>query len=133
MPIRAELKHFYTGPLWKAAREQIIKRAGDCCEQCKVPNRVTTWRNGGYWVGRDAMVRNHLGVTVFHKNRFAGKRNIKIVLCVAHLDHNPANRADSNLKLLCQWCHLAHDRTHHIKTARARRWAELSKNQEVLF
>jgi ribosomal protein S14 len=34
----------------------------------------------------------------------------KIVLTVAHLDHNESNNNHENLKALCQRCHLQHDR-----------------------
>lgn len=41
----------------------------------------------------------------------------KVVLTVAHLDHNPANCADDNLRALCQRCHLRYDAEHHRKNA----------------
>ena len=34
----------------------------------------------------------------------------KVVLTVAHLDHNPANNRESNLKAMCQRCHLRYDK-----------------------
>lgn len=47
--------------------------------------------------------------------------DIKIVLTVAHLDHNPANNDLDNLKALCQRCHLNFDRAHNaIKAKRTR-------------
>ena len=41
----------------------------------------------------------------------------KIVLTVAHLDHNPRNNAWENLKALCQRCHLRIDLGQHMKNA----------------
>ena len=41
----------------------------------------------------------------------------RVVLTVAHLDHNPANCADDNLRALCQRCHLNYDRPHHRHNA----------------
>ena len=41
-----------------------------------------------------------------------------VFLTTAHLDHDPANNADDNLKALCQRCHLAYDAPHH----RIQRW-----------
>jgi len=38
----------------------------------------------------------------------------KVVLTVAHLDHNKNNNRFSNLKALCQKCHLNYDRSRHI-------------------
>jgi hypothetical protein len=40
------------------------------------------------------------------------------VLAAAHLDCNPANNRLSNLKGLCQRCHMLHDRPFHL----AQRW-----------
>ena len=40
----------------------------------------------------------------------------KIVLTCAHLDHVPENCANTNLKALCQKCHLRYDREHHAAT-----------------
>lgn len=36
-------------------------------------------------------------------------RIIRIVLTVAHLDHRPENNDPTNLKALCQRCHLRYD------------------------
>jgi hypothetical protein len=43
------------------------------------------------------------------------KTGSKVVLTVAHLDHNKANNKFDNLKALCQKCHLGHDLQHHIR------------------
>lgn len=40
-----------------------------------------------------------------------------VVLTVAHLDHNPANNDPSNLKAMCQRCHLTYDAKHHAHNA----------------
>jgi len=37
----------------------------------------------------------------------------KVVLTVAHLDHNPSNCDDDNLEAMCQRCHLRYDQHHH--------------------
>lgn len=41
----------------------------------------------------------------------------KVVLTVAHLDHQPENCADDNLRTLCQRCHLRYDQAHHVANA----------------
>ncbi|MFH5923806.1 hypothetical protein [Roseomonas xinghualingensis] len=46
-----------------------------------------------------------------------------VVLTVAHLDHQPENSSDENLRALCQRCHLNHDRPHHQLRRRANRGA----------
>jgi CTP synthase (UTP-ammonia lyase) len=38
----------------------------------------------------------------------------KVVLTVAHLDHDKQNNDEDNLRALCQRCHLNHDREHHV-------------------
>ena len=43
----------------------------------------------------------------------------KVVLTVAHLDHTPENVDASNLKAMCQRCHLRYDIDHHAATRRA--------------
>lgn len=59
------------------------------------------------------------------KCEFCGARNRKahpttgsrVVLTVAHLDHNPQNCDRDNLRALCQKCHLAYDRDLHTRNA----------------
>lgn len=41
----------------------------------------------------------------------------RVVLTVAHLDHDPANCADENLRAWCQRCHLTYDAAHHARNA----------------
>ena len=48
-------------------------------------------------------------------------RWVRIVLTCAHLNHDPADNADSNLKALCQWCHLNYDKLHHKETRSMRK------------
>lgn len=40
-----------------------------------------------------------------------------VILTVAHLNHQPEDCRDENLKAMCQRCHLRYDRQHH-KTSR---------------
>lgn len=47
----------------------------------------------------------------------------RIVLTVAHLNHAPEDCDDTNLKAMCQRCHLRYDRDHHARTARETRRA----------
>lgn len=54
----------------------------------------------------------------------------KIVLTVAHLDHQPENCARKNLKAMCQRCHLRYDRDHHKETAANTR---RSKSRQIEF
>ena len=66
-----------------------------------------------------------------HEDRCQARHNApspvtgsNVILTVAHLDHTPENCADSNLKAMCQACHLTYDAPHHAETARATRAAQ---------
>lgn len=48
-------------------------------------------------------------------------RVIRVKIGVAHLDHDPSNNADDNLKALCDWCHLHYDKLHHRETRATRK------------
>lgn len=41
----------------------------------------------------------------------------RVILTVAHLDHTPENCDPTNLRAMCQGCHLHYDRDHHAQTA----------------
>jgi len=45
-------------------------------------------------------------------------RQTRVVLAAAHLDHDPRNNRQRNLKSLCQRCHMIHDRPHHLAQRR---------------
>jgi 5-methylcytosine-specific restriction endonuclease McrA len=129
MPIRAELRHFYRGKEYEATRARIMKRAKGCCEQCGKPNgqRVETtsgmlvfgpgnqhpymfWRDtGSPW--RDESGKEFRSIPIPDRTRY-----ITVVLTMAHLDHDPENGADDNLRMLCCWCHLNFDKLHHRET-----------------
>jgi hypothetical protein len=48
-------------------------------------------------------------------------RVVRIVLTVAHLNHDPRDNREENLKALCQWCHLNYDKLHHAETRAVRK------------
>lgn len=96
MPIRAEMKKLYPRCWKQISRYLRFYRANNRCEQCGAPN-----------------------------GQFRSDTHTVIVLTVAHLDHNPRNNYLSNLAVLCQRCHLAHDRAHHIQTRRRRKYVLL--------
>jgi len=53
--------------------------------------------------------------------------DVKVVLTCAHLDHNPANNDESNLRALCQKCHLRHDQPQHAASRKRTRLANREK------
>lgn len=48
----------------------------------------------------------------------------RVVLTVAHLDNQPENCDQGNLRAMCQGCHLHYDRDHHTATRAETRRAE---------
>lgn len=97
---------------WKTViRPRILKRADNKCEFCGAENYAQGWRgDDGYFY--DFKKVSSLGKSTDMINR----KTIKIVLTISHQDHDITNNCDSNLKALCQKCHLNHDKDHHKKT-----------------
>lgn len=59
----------------------------------------------------------------------------KVILTVAHLNHNPQDCSEGNLKALCQKCHLNYDKKFHIVNMKAtltKKKLERDKLQGVL-
>lgn len=87
MPISKEKQKLYPAN-WKEISKRIRERAGNKCEFCGAVNGEPHPVTGS-----------------------------KVVLTVAHLDHNPQNNDEGNLRALCQRCHLTYDAKHHAKNA----------------
>lgn len=99
MPIKPENKHRY--PLnWAEIRAQVRQEAGDRCEGS--PDHPDC---------RAAQGQPH------------PETGSRVVLTVAHLDHQPEHCERANLRLWCQRCHLHYDIKHHQQTAYATRKA----------
>lgn len=97
---------------WKIIRERILKRAGNKCEFCGVKNHSIIHRTGKgvddwvYWPdGMESEARD-----------LDGLKSTKIILTIAHLDHDKTNHevSDDRLKALCQKCHLGYDLKRHV-------------------
>jgi len=103
MPIDPERQKLYPGgslrsPEWLAIRQAILARAHHACEgapehypDCRAPNSAPHPETGS-----------------------------RVVLTIAHLDHDPTNNDPANLRALCQRCHNTHDSAHRRANARAR-------------
>jgi hypothetical protein len=114
---------------WKSEiRPTILKRANNCCENCGLKNHEIGYRDAtGYFYGWQT-IENLLeikGYDIFcHELSNCYDKNgnptkpLKIVLTVAHLDHDVTNNDPSNLKALCQKCHLSLDLKQHRENAR---------------
>lgn len=99
MPIRPEMKARYPKN-WPEIRARILKRAGNQCERCGVPNGV--YRYHDPMRGCDSWVRELEGLIGSAKDA----KVARVVLTIAHVhDPDPANCADENLQALCQRCH----------------------------
>ncbi len=125
MPIREEMKSLYPPRAeWKVIRLEVLERAGNRCEfpGCGTRNGVHGWRlpDGEF--------------SPVEPVDTTGCRWIKIVLTIAHIDHDPTNNGTpgnrQNLRAWCQYHHLRHDHAEHQKNARATRARK--KGQEGL-
>ncbi len=107
---------------WKSEiRPAILDRANHECEECKVPNyAIGYWLDGGFHLCEynkdNSMMKGRRG---FRVNDLV--KVVKIILTVSHTDHDVTNNDHSNLRALCQRCHLTHDREHHSKMRKINR------------
>lgn len=113
---------------WPEIRAAILARAGNRCEctgecgecgnerqvdrRCNAPNGVLIQRNTTLrWAWRR---HEHNGVCMGEP---CGA--VVVVLTIAHVDHNESNNDPSNLRALCQRCHLRLDREDNNRRRRA--------------
>lgn len=85
-------------PDWKQIRARVLDRAGHACE--------------GSPAYPDCRAANHQPHPV---------TGSKVVITVAHLDHDTTNSDPSNLRAWCQRCHLTYDVAHHWETRRKKK------------
>ena len=105
---------------WKEIRPRILKRANNKCEfpgcnfvngemvgAVKYRGKTQKW----YRDYNDAI--NHIPKSFEMKNGkvFPNPKMVKVVLTIAHLDHDETNHnvTDERLKAACQLCHLRYD------------------------
>ena len=103
MPIRPENKALYPSNWKTEIRPRIQKRAGDKCELCGVENHAVGVRNPTtkvFW---------KVGTLPASKWILNGEKVIRIVCTVMHLNHDPTDNRDENLKFGCQKCHNNYD------------------------
>lgn len=120
MPIRSEQRKCYPAD-WPAISRRVRAEAGNRCEWCGAPNGQTIKRVDRWWYDAEADGwRDELGA-LWPDLEEREPRMVRIVLTVAHLDHDPRHCDRSNLRALCQRCHLRYDAAHHASTARRTR------------
>ncbi len=123
MPIKKELKGFYPIDWRELSRVIRFERARGRCEVCGRPHgKMISHLGDGRWFDPDIETwRDGQGRVVdwIDFTDYQGQlRQTKVVLATAHLDHNPENNRTSNLRALCQRCHLHHDRKEHRRRRR---------------
>jgi hypothetical protein len=101
MPINYAEYH----PKWSLISRLIrYHRAGNCCESCHVPNGALIHRPH----------RDKSKWEIFPHWLIDSKSKVsRVTLTVAHLDHDKHNNRFTNLKALCNRCHLVHDSKQH--------------------
>lgn len=104
-------------PNWfSELRPAVLKRAGHACENCQAKEYdVVRWNSKteayeSYQAETPTTYRQAVALWVELKaSHFYDDWTI-IKLAIAHIDHDIGNNDLSNLKALCNRCHLAHDR-----------------------
>lgn len=118
-------------PEWLAIRARILEREQHRCKVCRVPDRVIIWRDAETstfmdsegWI-RDRDTGEAIRLEMF-RDLYPWIRQTKVILTVAHLDHDKRNNADANLAALCQLHHLRLDRPRHVERRRLNRLRKL--------
>jgi hypothetical protein len=143
VPIKPENRHHYRTPEWKAAAKAVRDRSGSKCEcngecgldhigpggRCCAPNGATIMRD---W--RRNVWELHMGCSGCLEPLLDGKITcgaVRVVLTVAHLDHDAGTNNPDRMKHLCQLCHNRYDSPHRQANAAAtRRAKEAALNAE---
>jgi hypothetical protein len=98
---------------WKEIRKRILKRAKNKCEFCGLKNGAVVYRarvnRKIEWFKTLKQLRK--AVPQIEMFDFYKKYTTKVVLTIAHLDHDETNHevTDDRLRALCQMCHLRYD------------------------
>lgn len=124
MPIKPENKNKYPENWPEISKDIRFNRAKNRCEVCGIVNysvikrlKDGTWRTPSEqeWDMIHSRIR-YSHTSMSESLKYHGF--VKIILTVAHLDHNPANCDYSNLKAMCQRCHNQYDKVHRKGTIR---------------
>lgn len=118
MPIRPENKARYPKD-WKAISERIrFKRATNRCECTGECGDDHTPESGNIVYGKRPVER--CTARNYEEHPITGS---KVILTVAHLNHEVENCSDANLKAMCQRCHNKMDAPMRRKGIKARAFA----------
>ncbi|MEP7197255.1 MAG: hypothetical protein ABI851_12105 [Saprospiraceae bacterium] len=120
MPI--DYKNYATN--WKSEiRPAILKRANGKCELCNLIDHIEGYRdnNGDFISVKQIALKLLEGYNYFENeldNIKIDQKPIRIILTIAHLNHDVKNNDPENLKALCQKCHINHDKHYHKSNRR---------------
>lgn len=106
-------------PNWEELSANLKDEVGQRCEQCGIPNGIYIYRNKfnpAKWIS----AVDDEDELYYHRTEYPRNPH-QVVLTTAHLDHNPANNERSNLRVLCQRCHLIYDLPHHQENSKKTR------------
>ncbi|CAG5072922.1 hypothetical protein DYBT9623_04459 [Dyadobacter sp. CECT 9623] len=120
-------------PDWlKGRRPRIMARANNLCEQCGLEHGATVFSikltvkdDAGRYKAR-CIWFSSMRDAVRENTDWREVRPVKVVLTIAHLDHDEDNHEvlDDRLKALCQICHLRYDA--------AEKWRRISSKNTQL-
>lgn len=108
-------------PDWDERRDRVLKRANNCCENCFLENYSTVYSVKRYDTKRREWYDNIYKAIDKAKESGWGEvhlwplepiiKPVKVVLTIAHLDHDEYNWEvpDERLMAMCQACHLKYD------------------------
>ena len=134
MPINYKL---YPENWLSEIRPRILQRANNKCEFCGVENNIAIFR--GTMNGIEVYQNNKGDVFNAENSEYlfndyyaeieapSTRKAIKVVLTVAHLDHDTTNNEPENLKALCQRCHNRYDMKQRVHNRKSK------PNQTELF
>lgn len=102
-------------PNWREISQRVRDRAGQRCEWegCGAPNGARIVREPGNPEAYRIVPSSRDGDTPVLDD----ERAIRVVLTVAHLDHDPSSADESRLRAWCQLHHLRYDATLHGRNA----------------
>ena len=138
MPIREENKARYPDD-WKYISRSIREAAGNVCQACGVENGRLVYRGSHelrpawryaddsvFMPSRCAFDGSDIPGTTWDDFDKAKGEPVRVVLTVAHLDHQPENCAPDNLRAWCQRCHNAYDAPMRRAGIRSRAKAQMA-------
>lgn len=116
MPITPQNRARYPKNWAEISKDIRFNRAQNKCEFCGVQNH------------------SHVDKTTRVQVEPTAPNAVKIILTVAHLDHQPENCDYQNLAALCQKCHNNYDKEHRAKSrAETRKAKRINQDQNQLF